>query len=395
MLQLTSFSPLLVGEVMAVSNLSASYSSLPRCKSTPFDPSWPSEAQWFSLNASIGDTLIATKPVASLCYTSNPFNSTLSCSEVAENWGFSTFHAELPESVDYPVWANNSCLPPNATGYDESLGCHIGGYPQYIANVTSAEQIATALKWASEQNIRVVVKGTGHDLDGGSTGAYSLSIWTHNLKQLRINDSWKIPGQNERVPVLIAGSGNNWGEALDFALKNGWAVVSGTDKTVGLGGHDALSSTYGLAADQILQATVVTTTGEVLMANSQSNEDLFWAIRGGGAGQYGVVTEYVMLTYPQPVDIVSTNIYLAAANLSDYHDSTINTTWDAFACLLSSFPDLLDRGIAGNGTTDWSKSRGSMIRLIRFMSSMVSIESFGRMIWMPDICVKPRVDISK
>ncbi|KAI1412072.1 FAD-binding domain-containing protein [Hypoxylon sp. FL1857] len=339
----------------ALSNYTHPYDALPRCKATPLDPSWPSQDEWSRLNASIGGALIATKPVGSSCYEDNPFDSTEPCSEVAKNWGYSSFHASIPESIDYPIWANNSCLPPNSTGYDESLGCHIGRFPQYVANVTTAEQIATALKWASDSNIRVVVKGTGHDLNGRSSGAYSLSIWTHNLKRLSINDAWPIPGENRTAQVLIAGSGNTWGHALGFALEHNRAVVSGVDKTVGLGGfiqgggHGPLSSTYGLSTDQILQATVVTTTGDVLIANGQSNKDLFWAIRGGGGGQYGVVTEYVMLTYPSPVDIVSTNVYISAANMSDFSNATVDATWNSFALLMSSLPDLMDQGLVGSG----------------------------------------------
>ncbi|KAI0384461.1 FAD-binding domain-containing protein [Hypomontagnella monticulosa] len=331
------------------------YDTLPKCKSTPLDPSWPSAAQWANLNASIGGALIATKPVASSCYDGNPFNSAKPCSEVTDNWGYSAFHSTVPESVDYPIWANNSCLPPGADGYNESLGCHIGGSPQYVANVTTAEQIATALKWASDANIRVVVKGTGHDLNGRSSGAYSLSIWTHNLKHLSMDDSWPIPGQNQTAHVLIAGSGNTWGDALGFTLEHSRAVVSGVDKTVGLGGfiqgggHGPLSSTYGLSADQLLQATVVTTSGEILVANDRDHKDLFWAIRGGGGGQYGVVNEYVMLTYPSPVDIATTSIRLSAANMSDYSDFTVNATWNAFARLMSTIPDLMDQGIVGSG----------------------------------------------
>ncbi|OTA54456.1 FAD-binding domain-containing protein [Hypoxylon sp. EC38] len=338
-----------------LSNHTNPYDVVPRCKTTPLDPSWPSQEQWSRLNVSIGGALIATKPVASSCYEGNPFNSTESCSEVTKNWKYSSFHAMIPESINYPIWANNSCLPPNSTGYNASLGCHIGGSPQYIANVTTAEQIAIALKWASDLNIRVVVKGTGHDLSGRSSGAYSLSIWTHNLKNLSINDAWPIPGQNQTAHVLIAGSGNTWGDALGFALEQNRAVVSGVDRTVGLGGfiqgggHGPLSSTYGLSADQILQATVVTTTGEVLVANDLENKDIFWAIRGGGGGQYGVVTEYVMLTYPAPVDIVSTSIYISATNMSDFSDPTVDATWNSFASLMSSFPDLMDQGITGSG----------------------------------------------
>ncbi|GAP91799.1 putative isoamyl alcohol [Rosellinia necatrix] len=331
------------------------YAHLPPCKVAPSDSLWPTQQDWSSLNASIGNVLLSTSPAASSCYPGNPFGSTDQCSEVIDGWGYSAFHGSLPESVNYPIWANNSCLPPNATGYDESAGCHIGGYPQYIADVTTAEQVAVALRWAAERNVRVVVKGTGHDLNGRSAGAFSLSIWTHNLNQRSLDHSWPVPGSDQTASVLIAGSGNTWGDALGFALEHGRVVVSGQDKTVGLGGyiqgggHGPLSSTYGLSADQLLQVTVVTSTGRILVANDAQNQDLFWAVRGGGGGQYGVVVEYVMLTYPPPVDIVVLNIAMSAADVTNNDPATANATWMAAAGFISSLPDLMDQGVTGSG----------------------------------------------
>lgn len=149
---------------------SSPYSGLPQCKVTPADPEWPSIAEWQSLNSSVGGALLTTVPAASSCYSGNPFDSPDSCDDVIDGWGYSSFHSDLPESIDYPIWANNSCLPPNATGYDAAVGCHVGGYPTYVVNATTPEQVATALKWASDRDIRVVVKGTGHDLSGRYAG---------------------------------------------------------------------------------------------------------------------------------------------------------------------------------------------------------------------------------
>ena len=89
------------------------------------------------------------------------------------------YHAQWPESVDYSIWANNSCVPPGQDGYTKDKGCNVGGMPQYIVNATSEAQIATAMKWATQKNIRIVVKSTGHDL----SGRYVLQghYYSHNL----------------------------------------------------------------------------------------------------------------------------------------------------------------------------------------------------------------------
>lgn len=136
------------------------------CKTTPFDAEWPSIEEWSALNTSISGALLKTSPVASSCYNGNPFNSTTPCEDVEENWVQAPFHAELPESIDNPLYANNSCLPPGATGYTEQKGCDVGALPQYIVNATSEAQVAAAMVWAAERNIRIVVKGTGHDMNG-------------------------------------------------------------------------------------------------------------------------------------------------------------------------------------------------------------------------------------
>lgn len=151
--------------LLLVSPAAAAVLAGQKCRSTPSDASWPSATEWASLNASIDGRLLRTVPAASSCYAENPFGSTLDCQDVSAGWGNGTWHSMQPESVDYPLYANNSCLPDEASGYSADRGCTIGGYAQYIVNATTEQHVATALKWASERNIRITVKGTGHDLN--------------------------------------------------------------------------------------------------------------------------------------------------------------------------------------------------------------------------------------
>jgi hypothetical protein len=136
------------------------------CRLTPSDPSWPSASEWAALNISIGGAMIDTQPIASSCYPGNPFHSPDSCDFIQANWANSTFHSSLPESIDAPFYANNSCLAPNDPGFREDLECHVGCLPKYIVNATTEQQIGTAMKWASQRNIRIIIKGTGHDIFG-------------------------------------------------------------------------------------------------------------------------------------------------------------------------------------------------------------------------------------
>src|SRR4051812_16733677 len=104
------------------------------CKNHPFDPSWPTPFDWNALNQSTNGALIKTNPVASSCYTESFFSSQISCQNVQDNWHFSTFHANQPESIGYPYWANNSCVSPNDYAYKSGHVCNIGGLPIYILN---------------------------------------------------------------------------------------------------------------------------------------------------------------------------------------------------------------------------------------------------------------------
>ncbi|EJD41473.1 FAD-binding domain-containing protein, partial [Auricularia subglabra TFB-10046 SS5] len=315
------------------------------CKLTPFDHDWPSTQAWAALNASIGGALLETSPVASSCYPGNPFRSSLACSVVSTGWNSTDFHASLPESISFPIFANNSCLPPGSPGFFSDRGCMVGGLPQYIVNATSEQQVATAMRWASHRNIRIIVKGTGHDLMGRSSGAFSLSIWTHQFINLVFGFPPSLAWHDLCEHALVVGSGALWRDVYAAAEQAGRAVVGGTDGSVGLGGHvqggghGPLSSTYGLAADQLLQATVVTSDGQILRVNEREHADLLWAVRGGSAGLYGVVTEFVLRTYPA----VSSVAMGSLAVDSDDADAS----WTAAALVVRKIPQLMDAGFAG------------------------------------------------
>lgn len=152
-----------------VTSLALPTSESQSCKANPLDSTWPEHSEWLALNESIGG-LIATSPVAASCWNETTFSSPYSCSTVQANWSSSIFHAAQPESIGAPLFANNSCLPPGVNGYLESQGCRLGGLPSYVVNATDECQIAQAMRWAADKNLRIVVKGTGHDLNGRFVG---------------------------------------------------------------------------------------------------------------------------------------------------------------------------------------------------------------------------------
>ena len=95
---------------------------------------------------------------------------------------------------------------------------------------------------------------------------------------------------------LKLGPGHTFSEAHKFASENNVQIASGWAVTVGIvgwstgGGHGPYSNNLGMGIDNILEAEVVKADGELLTVNSVKNSDLFWAIRGGGSGAFGIIT---------------------------------------------------------------------------------------------------------
>jgi FAD/FMN-containing dehydrogenase len=96
-------------------------------------------------------------------------------------------------------------------------------------------------------------------------------------------------------PALTYDAGENWATAFEAANKHGYMMFVGTGPSLGPGGfnsgggHSVISHAYGLGADNVLELDIVTPDGKLLTANECQNEDLFWAIRGGGGSKLEVV----------------------------------------------------------------------------------------------------------
>ena len=118
------------------------------------------------------------------------------------------------------------------------------------------------------------------------------------------------------------GAGVQAFEAYAAADQHGLAVVGGECPTVGLaggytqgGGHSALSSMYGLAADQTLEWEVFTGDGQLIKASRTENTDMYWALSGGGGGTYGVVWTMTSKAH-KDIPLVGFNLTFTSAGVS-------------------------------------------------------------------------------
>ncbi len=207
-----------------------------------------------------------------------------------------------------------------------------------------------------------MIKDTGHDILGRSTGYGSLEIWVRSLRtgltfQSTYTSTCKKAPADWTGAAITIGGGYTFDDVYQVAKANDVVVVGGGTPSVGAlggwmqgGGHGPPSRQFGLGADQVLEAEVVLANGKTVTASPCQNEDIFFAIRGGGPGTYGVVTKTVIKAYPN-FDVQVQHLAIGAL--------TANTSGllDAIAILYSAYPDLNDAGYAGYGS--WSIASGA------------------------------------
>ncbi|KAH7057163.1 hypothetical protein B0J12DRAFT_774839 [Macrophomina phaseolina] len=338
--------------------LSIRLSGAAKCKCTPSDPCWPSASDWDQLNSTLSGRLIRTTLPASVCYESEPDYNRTACDLLIPEWQTPEFHSDDPVSIPAPKYANNSCNPVYANGtnlYGDTgagaRGCHIGRYPPYVVNATEAQHVQAAVRFAAAHNLRLNVKNTGHSsLRAVAYGA--LSIWTHNMKSFAFHDAFtpsSCPSTGSSTQKAATfGAGVQGGEASSFVLEQHRAiVVTGTNPDVGIlgwaagGGHGFFTGTYGMGADSILEATVVTLAGDVVVANECTNAELFWALRGGGGGTFGIVTEVTVKAFPEP----STNV--VTFGVTQRNGTDAGKWWRLVAEWHRQLPALKDSGLQG------------------------------------------------
>ncbi|KAH6689806.1 FAD binding domain-containing protein [Plectosphaerella plurivora] len=268
----------------AASSLAAPAES---CRCLPGDACWPATAKWNALNSTVAGRLVATKPIGSPCH--DPTFDAAACDALKASWFNPLTHIPSSSSVMQTYFANQSCDPFT----DRAIPCTLGNYVSYAVEATCNADIVAALKFAKTNKLRVVVRNTGHDFLGRSTGAGALAIWTHRLKSIDFT-TWN--DKFYKGPAVTVGAGVLGYEILEAANTKGLSVVTGECATVGLaggftqgGGHSALSTQFGLGADQTLAFQVITADGKLVTASATKNTDLYWAMSGGGGGTFGVV----------------------------------------------------------------------------------------------------------
>ncbi|KAL2430427.1 FAD-linked oxidoreductase hmp9 [Exophiala dermatitidis] len=352
----TDAAPSVATDVVASASSLISTASIFRgknsCRCIPGDRCWPSDLIWRIFNVTVGGKLIKTEPVAVSCYP-GPDQNPAQCAYVDSNWTDATFQADNVVGLSYPT--NITCPSVNVTAGETPTGsCTLGVCPSYAVDATNSLQVSLAVAFAKLFNIRLVVKNTGHDLLGRSEGHGGLEVW---MRHLRNGITYEPTFQSSTkcsqsgwggCAIKIAGA-YIWGDVYAVAKANNVVVVGGGTPSVGAiggwmqgGGHGPPSRQFGLGADQVLELDVVLASGALVTANACQNGDLFFALRGGGGGTYGIVVSSTIKAYPMVSVAVQ---HLAIGALS----SDTSGLLDVVAILYSDYPDLDDAGYAGYG----------------------------------------------
>ncbi|KAK5655587.1 hypothetical protein OQA88_5518 [Cercophora sp. LCS_1] len=280
------------------------------CKCYLGDACWPSAQSWKTLNATVGGNLVVHIPPESVCH--NFFNGTLGiiptydaakCADVAAKYPTEQWINDQDALLMWKSWTNSSCTPTT----DPATPCTLGYYGLYVIKATKKTHIKAGIDFARRNNLRLIIRNTGHDFFGRSTGWGSLIINTHSFQDVEFTANWKGPGGYTGSAVTV-GAGVQGRALLRKAVAQNppVTVVTGECPTVGIaggfvqgGGHSPLTTIYGFAADNALSFDVITAQGDFVTANAHKNPDLFYAIKGGGPGAFAAIVSATFKTFPE------------------------------------------------------------------------------------------------
>lgn len=260
-------------------------------RTRPGDPAWPTPEMWKGLASRVGGRLVEPKPLFMSC---GELSQADACSAIRKEMFNPFFLGDQVSGTQVSGWFNAWTPEPSA----------------YAIVAHSAEDVAQGVNFAREYNLRLVVKGPGHSYLGCSSAPDSLLIWTRQMNDVTVHDSFKPLGCDEAcdaIPAVSVGGGAIWIDVYHaVSVVGGRYAQGGACTEVGVagllqgGGFGSLSQRFGTAGASLLEAEVVTADGRIRTVNARRDPDLFWALKGGGGGNFAVVTRVTLKTHELP-----------------------------------------------------------------------------------------------
>lgn len=174
-------------------------------------------------------------------------------------------------------------------------------FPIVFVFAHQVEDVVNAVKWARENSVLIRMRSGRHALakDFSQTNG-GIVIDTSLMRNIKLN---KTQG------TAIVEAGIRVGPLVRMLAQEGILAPFGDSSTVGIGGIStgggitAIQRTVGVISDNILAATIVDANGDILFVDENKNSDLLWAIRGGGGGNFGIITSYKFKVRPAPFKV--------------------------------------------------------------------------------------------
>ena len=305
------------------------------CRCGPEDSCWPSKQDWDNLNSTVGGHLVKTVPLGAVCrysFGNVSYYDATACAKLKASWNLVDPHLLSSSSMMQQLWVNASCDP-----FDPpSTACLVDGYVLYTINVTQQSDVKAGLRFVQDHNIRLVVRNTGHDDLGRSNGHAALGIWLHYVTGIEYQPEYQSSGYQGPAVKLMAGESS--GNLIAKLSEHDMVAVGGACPTVSVagghtpgGGHSPLSSLFGMGAVHTLEFEVVTANGSTVTASPTRNQDLYWALSGGGSGNYGIVWSMTIKTFPDmKVALANLDFAIDATHTADDFFEAINV-WNSLA----------------------------------------------------------------
>ena len=293
LLRTLGLSPLLAGSFAGFAQLGTANAVTTDGKTRvrPNDPAWPGAADWDALRRAVGGNLVQPRALFAECAT-EPNGA--ACAQVQKNIRNPYYLGDEPAGTEVSGWLDAWTPSPSA----------------YAVAARHAADVAAAVDFARDKNLRLVVKGGGHSYLGTSNAADSLMIFTRSMNKVTLHDAFVGAGcarHSAPVAAVTAEAGAVWMDLYQaVTTEAGRYVQGGGCTTVGVaglvqsGGFGSFSKGFGTAAGGLLEAEIVTADGHVRIANACTNPDLYWAIKGGGGGSFGCITKLTLRTHPLP-----------------------------------------------------------------------------------------------
>jgi FAD/FMN-containing dehydrogenase len=189
-------------------------------------------------------------------------------------------------------------LLPGTAEYESARRSQVARFdavrPHAVVRCRTPDDVAQALEFAGREGAHVALRSGGHCFAGRSSTT-GIVIDVGGMNEVSISDG-----------TVTVGAGARLGDIYDALAPEGRTIAAGCGPTVGIagltlgGGLGILGRSHGLTADQLVAARAVLADGRIVECDERRHEDLFWALRGAGGGQFAAVTQLVFRTLPAP-----------------------------------------------------------------------------------------------